>query len=127
MYDNEQATEAALIDAGHTRLSGDKLRELIACKTVQGLYRRGFRYVTFIGPDGSLEGRNHVGCHHFGKWWIDTDSGLFSVKWDNGWDNTTTAAYEVDGEVRFFDRDTGLWRTTFSGFESGKTSLQAPA
>ncbi len=69
-----------------------------------------------------MEGRNNVGSHHFGEWSVNMENKTFTVKWD-GWDNTTTRAYDVDGQIKFYDSDTGHWRTTFKKFEPGKQEL----
>ncbi len=65
-----------------------------------------------------MEGVNNVGCRNSGEWLVDRDSNTMTVKWDNGWDHTTTRAYDVDGEIKFYDSDTGIWRTTFQKLSS---------
>ena len=124
MRNDEGSTEAMAIDTGHAQLSGKELDAIIVGTTVRGLYRGGFRYNVFVDRDGSLEGKNHVGSHNFGTWLLDMKAHTFTVTWRNGWDHTTTRAYNFGDEVRFFDADTGLWRTTFSGFELGRKPLE---
>ncbi len=111
------------IEAGHCQLSAEDLKAIIVGKTMRGLYRRGFKYNVFIDHDGSLEGKNHVGSHNYGAWSLDMAAHTFTVKWRNGWDDNTARAYRFGDEVKLFDADTGLWRTTFSGFEPGRKPL----
>lgn len=119
---SEDTTEARMPRHGQRQFSGEELVSRIQGKTVWGDYRYGFRYVSFIDRDGTMEGRNDVGAHHFGRWSVNPTDGSFTVSWD-GWDNTTTLAYEVDGEIQFYDRDTGEWRTTFRRFKEGRLPL----
>ena len=91
--------EATIIESGHQQLSGEALVQKIGGKTVWGDYRYGYKYVTVLNRDGTTEGKNNVGAHHFGKWSVDMKANTFTVKWDWGWDNTTSRAYMVNGEI----------------------------
>ncbi|MCP4073175.1 MAG: hypothetical protein GY742_15775 [Hyphomicrobiales bacterium] len=106
--------EAMIIEGGYPQLSGEELKQIIAGKTILGDYAYSFKFVAFINRNGTMEGKNNVGSHHFGEWSINKKTKTFSVLWDSGWDNTTTRAYLVDGKIKFFDSDTGQWRTTFT-------------
>jgi len=108
---------------GRNRLSGEELGQRISDMTVWGDYLRGFKYITFFDRDGTMEGRNNAGSHHLGRWSIDPEDGSFTVRWDSGWDNTTTYAYDVAGEIRFHDTTTGEWRTTLTRFDNGRSDL----
>ncbi len=107
------------IQVNGRRMSGEELELRISGMTVWGSYAGGFRHVSVINPDGTMEGRNNVGAHHFGRWTIDMEDGSLSVHWDWGWDNTTTYAYEVADEIRFHDVVGLGWRTTFDRFAPG--------
>jgi len=109
--------------ARHDRVSAEKLEERIAHMTVWGDYLRGFKYIAYFDREGTMEGRNNAGSHHFGEWAINKQDGSFTVRWDSGWDNTTTYAYDVGGEIRFYDTATGEWRTTLTRFEHGRSQL----
>ncbi len=120
---NEARTEQAVVSAGHPQLSGAELEQLLVGKTCRGLYRGGFRFIAYVGEDYAMEGRNHLGAHNFGVCVIDRERHTLTVTWRNGWDHTTTRAYRVGSEVRFFDVDGGEWRNTFTTFESGRQAL----
>ncbi len=118
-------TESMLVAQGHHSLSADELRSRIVGKTVHGDYLGGFRFVTYLDANGTMEGRNHVGSHNGGEWSIDPDEGTLTVTWDNGWDETTTRGYEVGGVIHFFDKGTGQWRNRLHTFAEGKNISQA--
>lgn len=117
-------TEAMALNAGHARLSAKELKAMLLGTTVQGLYRGGFRFITFIDHDCKMEGKNHVGSHNFGVCRFDRLADTFSVSWDNGWDQLTTRAYRVGVEVMFFDVATGLWSNTLTAFLPGRQLLE---
>lgn len=108
--------------SGHVQLSGEELERRIAGKMVRGEYLRGFTFVASVARNGSMEGRNNVGVRDSGRWSIDMEDGSFTVRWDGGWDNTTTYAYDMGGEIRFYDRDTSQWRTTFTAIDDNSPS-----
>ena len=66
--------------------------------------------------NGKAEGINHVGSHDFGNWVIDMEKHTLSLKWNNAWMDTITYAYEVNGNIEFYDVGTGNWRTTFKKY-----------
>ncbi|MEE9427148.1 MAG: hypothetical protein V3V25_03270 [Paracoccaceae bacterium] len=108
------------VEAGHMLLSGRELIKEIADKTVLGEYGMDFRYVSWIGKDGTLEGKNNVGSHVFGTWSVDEAEHTLSLLWDGGWDDTTTQAYIGGGQIRYYDIGTGNWRTTFTNISERK-------
>lgn len=99
-------------DQGFLPLSASELELNLCEKCFLGNYLHGFKFITSINTDGTLEGKNNVGTHVLGRWAIDSSEHTFSVKWNGGWDNTTTRGFKVDGEIKFFDVDTGVWRNT---------------
>jgi len=116
-------TETMIIEKGYRQLSGEELKERISEKTIRGDYYNGRKYITFIDKNGNMEGENDLGSHRFGKCSIDMNNNTIRTKWDSGWDNWTGRAYDVDGEIKFFDTTTLKWRTTFKSFEAGKKTL----
>ncbi len=116
-------TESTIIDAGYQPLSGQQLAQTIVGKTLLGDYGYLFKFIVAINANGSIEGKNNAGAHHFGKWVIDEAEGTISLQWDSGWDNTTNRAYAVDGLLKLFDVNGGEWRTTFTSISDG---LQKP-
>ncbi|MBW2465179.1 MAG: hypothetical protein JRH11_26255 [Deltaproteobacteria bacterium] len=123
MHEAQPITEAMAISAGHPQLTGAELEALLLDHTVHGVYRGGFHFIAYVGNDCRMEGRNHVGSHNFGVCQIDEEAHTFTVTWDNGWEHTTTRAYRVGDEVRFYDADSGALRNTFSGFQEGRHAL----
>ena len=115
--DSTKPTEAEIIERGYKQLSGEEIMKKVVGKTVGGDYLRGFKYVADINKDGTMEGKNNVGSHHFGQWKIDSEENTFTVQWDAGWDNNTARVYDVEGELHFYDTTTGLWRTAFKEFD----------
>jgi len=116
-------TEPMIKEQGYTQLSAKELKERIYNKTVRGEYYIGRVYTTYIDNKGNMEGENDLGSHHFGKCIIDMDENTITTKWESGWDNWTGRAYDVNGEIKFFDTTTLNWRTTFKTFEEGKKAL----
>ncbi len=113
----------AVIAAGHKQLSHNEIYKKLADKTIWGEYLYGFRFISYFSPNGTMEGKNHVGSHNHGEWKTDKHSNSISVKWDNGWDATTTHVYEVDGILKFYDSNTRLWRQNISKFAEGEQPL----
>ncbi|RUT78979.1 hypothetical protein [Ancylomarina longa] len=116
--------EPMIKEQGYSQLSANELKERIFNKTVRGEYFIGRIFVTYIDNKGNMEGVNDLGSHHFGKNIIDMDNDTLTTQWDSGWDNWTGRAYDVDGEIKFFDTSTLVWRTTFKFFENGKKKLK---
>ena len=112
-------TEAKIIEAGYVHLSAGELKQKISNKTVYGDYGLQFKFVSTIKEDGTMEGRNNAGAHNLGEWSVDANSNTFSVMWDAGWDKTTTRAYWIDEQLKFFDSHNGQWRTTFTEILDG--------
>jgi len=113
-------TEPMIKEQGYTQLSAKELKERIYNKTIRGEYFIGRIYVVYIDDKGDMEGENDLGSHHFGKNIIDMNNNTLTTKWDSGWHNWTGRAYDIDGEIKFFDTTTLEWRTTFKTFEEGK-------
>ncbi|MCG3219409.1 MAG: hypothetical protein KAR35_10400, partial [Candidatus Heimdallarchaeota archaeon] len=105
------------------QLSGEEIQQRIYGKTVRGEHHNGRKYVGYTDQNGNMEGINDRGSHHFGKSSINMEDKTFTVKWDKGWENWTSRAYDVDGEIKFFDSTTSKWRTTFKQFEDGKKAI----
>jgi len=120
-----QTTKDDLLTLGHTPLSKEALVACIANTTVTGDYEyNGHRiYKSFMDTNGDIESKNDWGSHIFGKYTID-DNGDFSVEWDGYWDAWTGIAFEVDGNIKFYDIYTGKWRTTFHSILKGKQPLE---
>ena len=81
-------------------------------------------HIALSDKDGNMEGKNDLGSHLIGKCTFNTEDNTFSVEWDGYWDTWTGRAYDVDGEIQFFDSTTSRWRTTFKKVEAGKLSLE---
>jgi len=122
--EDSKTTEKMIIDSGYKQLSSKELEQRIVGKTIQGEYLYGRRYLTYFDQNGSMEGKNDLGRHNFGKRSFNNNDKTITVTWDNGWDHWTGRAYDVDGEIKFYDSTTSKWRTTFKQFEIGKRSLE---
>ena len=118
-YTGSNSTEKDSIENGHHQLSGNELLSKINNKTIFGDYLMGYKFVTDIYENGTAEGINNVGSRDFGHWVVDMKANTLSIKWDNGWIDTVTRAYDVNGSIEFYDVDTGNWRTTFKKFKKG--------
>ena len=117
-------TETMIIEGGYKLLSREELEQRIVGKTIRGDYYNGRKYISFIDQNGTSEGKNDLGSHLVGKWSINTEDKTFTVEWDGYWDNWTGRAYDVDGEIKFYDTTTLRWRTTFKQFKDGKMPLE---
>ena len=116
-------TEPMIKEQGYKQLTGKELKERIYSKTVRGEYFTGRIFVTYIDDKGNMEGENDLGSHHFGINIINMNNDTLTTQWDRGWHNWTGRAYDVEGEIKFFDTTTLEWRTTFKIFEEGKKAL----
>ncbi|RLA06850.1 MAG: hypothetical protein DRQ51_07985 [Gammaproteobacteria bacterium] len=108
----------------HQQLSADDLIKILSNKTIYGDYVGGYKFVTQSSNDGKMEGINNVGSHNFGRWEVDELSNTLKLKWDNGWDNTTTKAYYVGDDIKFYDADTSKYRNTFTKIIDGIHNLR---
>lgn len=112
-YKASTYTEKDAIEKGFKQLTGKELHQRIINKTIYGDYIMGYKFVSYIYDNGKTEGINHVGSQDFGVWDIDMEKHTLSIQWQNSWIDTLTHAYEVDGNIEFYDVDSGKWRTTF--------------
>ncbi|MEE9430707.1 MAG: hypothetical protein V3V16_06670 [Melioribacteraceae bacterium] len=119
-YTGSEYTEDGIIAKGHKQITGKILQATIKNTTVFGEYLNGYKFVTDIYDNGTAEGINNVGSHNFGKWIIDFEKNTLQLEWENGWVDTITRAYNVNGNIEFYDIGTGKWRTTFKTFEKWK-------
>jgi hypothetical protein len=116
-YTGSNSTEKEIIENGYLQLSGKELLSRIINKTILGDYLMGYKFVTNIYENGTAECKNNLGTYGFGNWVIDMKVNTLSIKWDNGWSDTITRAYDVNDNIEFYDVDTGNWRTTFKKFK----------
>jgi len=65
-----ETTETMVIEGGYHQLSGEEIKEKIVGKTIRGAYL-SYIFVIFFAEDGTMEGKNNVGAHDFGKWSVD--------------------------------------------------------
>ena len=117
-------TESTIKEQGYKQLTGKELKERIFDKTIRGEYYIGRIYISYLDKDGNVEGENDLGKHVFGKISINMNDNTLTTKWDGYWDNWTGRAYDVNGEIKFFDTTTLTWRTTFKTFEEGKGKIK---
>jgi hypothetical protein len=108
----------------HQQLLANDLIKILSNKTIYGDYVGGYKFITQSFSDGKMAGINNVGSHNFGKWEVDKTSHTLKLTWDNGWDTTTTKAYYVDGDIKFYDTDTFQYRNTFTTIIDGIQDLK---
>ncbi len=120
---NVKSAETLIIERGYSKLTGEELKERIIDKTVSGDYLYGRRFKGYTSSNGMLEGENDLGVHLFGQWSIDMNNNSITMIWEGNWHNTITYAYNVESEIRFYDIDTGNWRSTYRSIEEGKKTL----
>lgn len=113
-------TEKEVITNGHLQLSGEELLSIISNKTVFGDYPMGYTFVAEIHENGITNGINNVGTTDSGNWSINFEKHTLQLVWKNTWIDTQTRAFDVNGNIEFYDVDTGNWRTTFKIVESLK-------
>lgn len=116
-YTGSEYTEEDVIAKEYKLITGEALQVIISNTTIYGDYPNGYLFVTDIYANGTTEGINDVGSHDFGKWTIDYEKNRLQLAWKNSWIDTVTRAYDVNGNIEFYDVDTGKWRTTFKAFE----------
>jgi len=119
-YTGSNLTERDVIEKGCHQLSGKELLTRISNKIIFGEYPMGYKFVTEIYENGIAVGVNNVGSTDKGNWTIDNIKNTLQLEWDNAWINTITQAYIVNGNIEFYDIDTGKWRTTFKIFDELK-------
>ncbi len=118
-----ETTEPMMIRYGYLQLAGEEIKKRITGrKTISGDYLYGRKYIVAFAQDGTMEGKNDIGSHHFGEWSVNMEDDTFTVKWD-GWDNWSSRVYDVDGEIKFYDSTTLNWRTTLKKIDDGKIIL----
>jgi hypothetical protein len=113
-------TEKEAIKNGYIQLSGKELLSRISNKIIFGDYPMGYKFGAEIYENGTAKGINNVGSFDSGNWRIDFKEHTLQLKWRNAWIDTITRAYDVNGNIEFYDIDTGKWRTTFKIFERRK-------
>lgn len=118
-------TRAQALAAGGQALNGAELSRLVVGHTVWGDYPGGFRFVSYLDPDGHIAGTNNVGSDNTGTWHIDVDKGTLSTVWDQSWANSTAVAVSYGGVIHLFDAETGLWQTNFDRTKPGRWPLIA--
>ena len=116
-YTGSDFTEKEIIENGHIQLSGKELLLRISNMTIFGDYPMDYKFVTEIYENGTANGINNVGSFDSGNWRIDFEKHTLQLEWKNAWIDTITRAYNVNGNIEFYDTDTGKWRTTFKIFE----------
>ena len=119
-YTGSEYTEEGIIAKGYKQITGETLQTKIRNTTVYGDYPNGYKFITDIYDNGTTEGINNVGSHNFGNWTIDFKKDTLQLEWKNGWVDTITRAYNVNGHIEFYDVGTGKWRTTFKKFTNWK-------
>jgi len=119
-----QTTKDLLLSKGYKPLTKVELLELISNTTVCGDYEySGHRkYKSFMNANGEMNGKNDWGSYEEGNYTIDED-GHLSVAWDGYWEEWTGVAFKVANEIKFYDTNSGIWRTTFNNITKGEQSL----
>ena len=117
-YTGSDFTEKDIKENGYIQLSGKELLLRISNRTIFGDYPMGYKFITNIYENGTAKGVNNVGSFDSGNWSIDFKKNTLQLEWQNAWINTITRAYDVNGNIEFYDIDTGKWRTTFKIFET---------
>ncbi|MEE9314873.1 MAG: hypothetical protein V3V02_09505 [Rhizobiaceae bacterium] len=120
------STEALMVEKGCKLISSQELRQRLLGNTILGDFAFAYKYMMTINTDGALEGINNVGSHHFGQMTIADAANTVSVKWADGWVNTTSRAYDVDGEFKLYNIENGQWSTTFTKVMSGTDYAMEP-
>ncbi len=106
--------EEAIIALGYKALSAADIHQQLVGNQFLGGYMGGFQYIIAINTDGSLEGKNNYQHYDIGRWHIDEHTNGLTVRWQYGWDNSTTRIYPVNDEFWMYDTSTRLWRTSLT-------------
>ncbi len=77
----------------------------------------GYIFVAEIYENGITKGVNNVGTTNSWNRSIDFEKNTLQLKWKNARIDTITRAYDVNGNIEFYDIGTGKWRTTFKIFD----------
>ena len=117
-YTGNNYGEKDIIKNGYLPLSADELLSRIKNTTIFGDYIMGYKFITDIYENGTAEGINDAGSYDIGSWVIDYEKHTLQLVWQNGWIDTLTRAYDVNGNIEFYDVNTGNWRTTFKKFRN---------
>jgi hypothetical protein len=112
-YTGSQYSANDAAENGFKQLTGEELQDRIVNKTFYGDYPMGYKFIADIYANGKTEGVNNIGTYDIGHWVIDRENHTMSIKWENGWMDSVTRAYDVNGSIEFYDFATGQWRTTF--------------
>ncbi len=116
--------EESLREAGNQPLPvGDLLRRILE-HTVWGDFLHGYRFVSYCGQDGSIEGTNNAGSYNTGRWEADPLAGTFSVSWNQSWVPATLRSYDIGGKLHFFDVRTRTWHMSIDRIIAGRQPLQ---
>jgi hypothetical protein len=76
-----------------------------------------------MNANGEMEAQNDWGTYEEGKWKVD-EHGCLTVEWDGYWEDWTGVAFQVDNELKFYDIESGKWRTSFDSIVKGKHPLE---
>ena len=119
-----QTTKDDLLSQGYIPFSKYELVNLLSNTTVSGDYEYigHRRYKTYMSASGEMLGENDWGAQESGRWSVN-ELGHFSVEWDGYWEAWTALVFSVDETVKFYDIESGQWRTTFNSIVHGKQSL----
>jgi len=117
------STEQMAIDAGYHQIPMDELLRRTVGKTLLGKYQIGFVFVGQMAADGLIDGENNVGTRDSGRWSVNEEANTLSLEWHGSWFNSTTRAYDIEGELHFYDADTSEWRMSFVKIANDKQGL----
>ena len=118
--------ESSMIENGDNHISGSELGKRLLGNTILGDFAFLFKYIMTISKNGALEGINNVGSHHLGHMAIDDTTNTITVLWNDGWVNSTSRAYEVDGKLKLYNIENGQWSTTFTKVLDGTDYPMVP-
>ncbi len=93
------------------QLTTQEINQKIIGKTFYGKHPPNFEYIIAINSDGTLEGKNNSGHYDWGTWQLDEEQHALTVRWQNGWQNTTSQVHKTQGETQLVDINTGQINT----------------